>query len=74
MFLVPSLGSGPQVRPVQQALGPDKSEGAQDSFSFLQTREVVGVVAASVVLAEAAVVASEETHCSVTSSHRYSQW
>ena len=73
MFLVPSAGSGLQVRPVQQALGPDVSEGAQASDSFLQTREVVGVVAASVVLAEAAVVESAETHLSVTSSHRYSQ-
>ena len=73
MFLVPSLGSGPQVRPVQQALGPDVSAGAQASFSFLHTRAVVGVVAATVVLAEAAVVESAETHCSVTSSHRYSQ-
>ena len=73
MFLVPSLGSGPQVRPVQQALGPDVSAGAQASFSFLQTRAVVDVVAATVVLAEAAVVESAETHCSVTSSQRYSQ-
>ena len=58
MFLVPSVGSGPHVRPVQQALGPDVSVGAQASLSCLQTRGVVGVVAATVVLAEAKVVES----------------